>query len=71
MMLGTLGKFLGSGLARGFGPGLGLAGATASGRRRRRRKVLTQGQRNDLLFIKDAVGKTAAANYLNLLRGGN
>lgn len=39
--------------------------ARAMAHRKRRRKGLTQKMRNDLLWLKQNVGKTAAANYLS------
>ncbi len=59
---GGAGLLLGAVARRGRGKG------GAPGGRRRRRRGLTPREKADLLFVKDAIGKTAAANYLNLLR---
>lgn len=75
-MVGFLAPYLaraGRGAVSGFlggGGALGLAApAFGGGRRRRRRgRGLTAREKADLLFVKEAVGRTAAAQYLALLR---
>jgi len=57
------------GLSSAFGSSSVSAGGLKLGgkRRRRRARGLTQAQKNDLLFVKNSVGKTAAAEYLALI----
>lgn len=62
MMMGLL-----SGLAKGAGKQV-FGAKTRTKYRKRRGRRLTVAQKNDLLFVKEAVGKTAAATYLTLLR---
>ena len=70
-----LGMIRGGGVARRVGLTEGQMGGaigalTRGGRRRRRRGSHGYArQKNDLMFVKETVGKTAAAQYLALLRG--
>lgn len=44
-----------------------ITGASASQtKRRRRRRSLSQGQKNDILFLKDVAGAKAVENYLHM-----
>ena len=40
---------------------------TPTGGKRRRRRGLTARERADIQFVASTIGKTAAANYINLL----
>ncbi len=64
--LGGLGSMAMGAVSGALGVNVGGSSGT---KRRRRRSGLTKRNMSDILFIKDAVGKTAAANYINLIRG--
>ena len=68
------GAIMGAKIARGVAKRvIGRRGrSTRSTRRRGRRARLTAREREELLWIKNTIGKTAAANYLGsyLSRGG-
>lgn len=54
-------------LAMGLAKGVAKGGISLPGgpKRRRTRRGLTQKRKNDLLWLKNNVGRTAAANYLS------
>lgn len=53
------------GLAGGILSSLTEDGKAAS-KRRKRRRSLSQGQKNDILFLKDVAGAKAVENYLHM-----
>lgn len=65
ILMGAVSGATGGGKKPGARPS-GLFGRPRS--RRRRKFSLTAGQKADMIFIATSIGKTAAANYLNLLR---